>query len=263
MSRPLLPEAWSNDYHSHPLFSGHGAVCREFGAWPSLEELTAHANRRGVCNHAGKNLTFVAQTERFSQRDYEQRIGQTGEVPTRSANWHDFLNACVWLTYPKTKAAINAVHCAQPKHSVRSPASDAATVFDESGAILLGPDPRLALWLRDHEWQQAFVTHRSIWQQHRLLVFGHAVLEKTLRPYPGMIAKVLYQPWPAIPNTPTDRAPDGLDALVAKRWLDGEFASAATLFAVPVLGLPGADPANEDPVYYENKQVFRPPAKTR
>jgi hypothetical protein len=91
-----------------------------------------------------------------------------------------------------------------------------------------------------------------------LFVFGHAVLEKTLCPYPGMIAKVLYQPWSAIPNTPSDKPPEGLDALVAKRWLAGEFANAAPLFALPLLGVPGVDPANEDPAYYENMQVFRP-----
>jgi hypothetical protein len=257
MSRPLLPEIWNPIYHRHPLFSGYGTVCRGFDGWPSLDELTAQANQRGLRNQAGKDLAFVPQTERLSQRGYEQHIGQTGEVPTRSENWHDFLNACAWLSYPQTKAAINAVHCAQPKNLIRSPASDAATVFDESGAILLGPDPRLAQWLRDHDWQQAFVTHRCLWQQHRLFVFGHAVLEKTLRPYPGMIVKVLYQPWSAIPNIPTDEPPEGLDALVAKRWLEGEFANAAALFALPVLGIPGVDAANEDPVYYENTQVFR------
>jgi hypothetical protein len=261
MSRPLLPEIWTSNFYIHPLFEGHGSVCREFDRWPTHAQLSVQAKQRLIRNQLGKNISFVPQTERLSQRGYEQRIGQTGEVPTRSENWHDFLNACAWLTYPKTKAAINAVHCAQPKNLVRSPASDAATVFDESGAILLGPDPRLAQWLRDHDWQQAFVTNRSIWQQHRLFVFGHAVLEKTLRPYPGMIAKVLYQPWSAIPNTPNDKPPEGLDALIAKRWIDGEFASAASLFALPLLGVPGVDPANENPVYYENTQVFRPAAR--
>ena len=258
MSHPSIPEIWTSDFYTHPLFEGHGAVCRGFDGWPSHEQLTAHANQRQVRNQVGHAVTFALQTERLSQRAYEQQIGKTGEVPTRSENWHDFLNACAWLNYPQTKAAINAVHCAQPLQSMRSPASDAATVFDESGAILLGPDPRLAQWLRDHDWQQAFVTNRALWQQHRLFVFGHAVLEKTLCPYPGMIAKVLYQPWSAIPNTPSDKPPEGLDALVAKRWLAGEFANAAPLFALPLLGVPGVDPANEDPAYYENMQVFRP-----
>jgi hypothetical protein len=261
MSRPLLPEVWYPNYHHHPLFNGYGAVCREFDGWPSHDELTAQANRRAVRNQVGKDVAFVPQTERLSQRAYEQHIGQTGEVPTRSENWHDFLNACAWLTYPQSKAAINAVHCAQPENSVRSQASDAATVFDESGAILVGPDPRLAYWLRNHDWHQAFVVHRSLWQHHKLLIFGHAVLEKTLRPYPGMIAKVIYQPWPAIASGTRAQPPEGLDAVVAKRWLDGEFTNAATLFALPVLGVPGVDPASEDPAYYENVQVFRPAAR--
>ena len=264
MSRPQNPEPWQPSFHGHPLFAGLRSICAGFkgsvanAGWPTLEALNGMAAARQITNHAGLPVQFVPQGERLSQRAYEQQIGQTGCVPTRTANWHDFLNACAWLTYPALKAAINAVHGAQSPSSVRSKASDAATVFDESGAILLGPDPRLAKWLREHNWQEAFVTHRDLWRTHRLLVVGHAVLEKTLQPYPGMITKVLYQPWPAINTTTTDEPPEGLDATVAKRWLAGEFESAATLFALPVLGVPGVDPASEKTSYYDNTAVFRP-----
>lgn len=261
MSRPLAPEPWHPHYYDHPLFEGFQSVCSLFDPWPTHEQLNAAAASRLISNQAGQNVRFVSQTDRLGQRAYEQQIGQTGLVPTRSKNWHDFLNASVWLTYPRLKAAINAVHCAQPIDSVRSKASDAATVFDESGAILIGPDPRLAQWLRNHEWHKAFVAHRELWNQHRLLIVGHAVLEKTLRPYPGMIAKVLYQPWPKIEGALLTNPPEGLDAIIAKRWLAGEFENAATLFALPVLGVPGVDPANQDPAYYNNTQVFRPAAR--
>jgi hypothetical protein len=249
------------------LFAGLRSVCADFDRlggvvgvrgsdnWPTLEQLNRAATARQITNQAGQPVRFVSQSDRLSQRAYEQQIGQTGAVPTRPENWHDFLNACVWLTYPRVKAAINAVHCAQPPGAVRSKASDAATVFDESGAILIGPDPRLAQWLRQHNWQAAFVAHRDLWTHHRLLVIGHAVLEKSLRPYPGMITKVLYQPWPATNSAPVD---ESLDATVAQRWLDGEFESAAALFALPVLGIPGVDPANEQSTYYDNTAVFRP-----
>jgi hypothetical protein len=37
-------------------------------------------------------------------------IGNTGEVPTRSRNWHDWFNALAWLAWPHSKAALNARH---------------------------------------------------------------------------------------------------------------------------------------------------------
>lgn len=261
MSHPLASESWRSQFYNHPLFDGFESLCQPFNSWPSHEQLNDAAMSRQIANQAGQAVRFVKQTKRLGQRTYEQQIGQDGWIPTRSENWHDFLNACVWLAYPRLKAAINAVHCAQPADLIRSKASDAATVCDESGAILIGPDPRLAHWLRNHEWHKAFVTHRSLWDHHKLLVVGHAVLEKTLRPYPGMIAKVFYQPWPATVRAPMSDPPEGLDAVVAKRWLEGEFDTAAALFALPVLGVPGVDPANEDPAYYNNTQVFRPAAR--
>jgi len=47
-------------------------------------------------------LAFEAQ--------YEPRCYLTGEVQTRANNWHDLLNAMVWMTFPCSKAAINARH---------------------------------------------------------------------------------------------------------------------------------------------------------
>ncbi len=264
MPRPQHPEPWRPFFHTHPLFAGLHSICADLKGsaggpgWPSLDQLNEIAAARQITNQAGQPVRFVSQSDRLSQRAYEQQIGQTGTVPTRTANWHDFLNACVWLAYPGLKAAINAVHCAQPPSSVRSKASDAATVFDESGAVLLGPDPRLARWLREHNWQEAFVNHRDLWRTHRLLVVGHAVLEKTLQPYPGMITKVLYQPWSKLDLSANGGPPEALDSTLAKRWLTGEFESAATLFALPVLGVPGVDPASEQPSYYDNTAVFRP-----
>jgi acyl-coenzyme A thioesterase PaaI-like protein len=37
-------------------------------------------------------------------------ISRTGEVPTRSHNWHDWFNALAWLAWPHSKEALNARH---------------------------------------------------------------------------------------------------------------------------------------------------------
>jgi hypothetical protein len=74
-----------------------------------------------------------------------------------------------------------------------------------------------------------------------------------------MIAKVLYQPYPA--TTPDQALGDvvtSVDTLLAQRWLNQTFTKPSDLFALPVLGVPGVDALNESPQYYENKNVFRP-----
>ena len=240
-----------------PLWKGLGPTLWRLSAKPSVDELNQAARKSHLVNANGKPLVFIEQTTPFGQRDYEAQIFHQAQVPTRAGHWHDVFNACMWLTYPATKAALNAVHLRQPDTSERTPASDAATLFDESGAVLIGPDPRLAQWLIDHDWHAAFVEHRQLWDIHHLLIIGHAVLEKLANPYPGMIAKVIYQPWTALSETDINTPPAGLDLAIAKRWDSDEFTRPSQLFPVPVLGVPDADPANADPSYYDDADVFR------
>ena len=257
------------------LWTGLKATLARFDQTPDVDALNQAAQQLGICNAQNQPIRFELQTTPCGQRDYERHIFERGVVLTREGLWHDRFNACMWLTYPAIKAALNAVHLRQPAPSSaqhasaqrantqhtntqRSSASDAATVFDESGAILIGPDARLVTWLKDHDWQSAFVTHRHVWETHHLLVIGHAVLEKLAAPYPGMITKVLYQPWPAVSRDTLTKPPAGLDQAVAARWQRDELTKPADLFALPVFGVPGTDPANQDPRYYANTEVFRP-----
>lgn len=240
------------------LWQGLESTLARFVTKPSVDELNQAAQQNNLVNASGKPIAFIEQTTPCGQRDYEAQIFHQALVPTRAGHWHDVFNACMWLTYPATKAALNAVHLRQPETGQRSIASDAATIFDESGAVLIGPDPRLAQWLIDHDWHAAFVEHRKLWATHHLLVIGHAVLEKLANPYPSMIAKVIYQPWAAVTSNDIGSPPDGLDQAIAKRWDADEFTRPSQLFPVPVLGIPGADPANVEPAYYENADVFRP-----
>lgn len=287
MPKYTLPQVWQSDFSAHPLFAGYESVCREIrgNSWPNISVLNQLALKKNILNAKHIPIQFTEQEAPKGQRAYEAQIHQTGMVPTRTENWHDLLNACVWLTWPKLKAALNHVHylqtpfdqfndnselhpitqqCdeAEPKQvdrSQRTRQSDAATLFDESGAVLVGPDPRLAQWLIDHDWQRAFVTERHLWKSHRLLIVGHAVLEKTLNPYPGMIAKVLYQPYPAcLPEQDFSILVKSVDTLLAQRWLNQAFVSPSDLFALPLLGVPGVDAQNNEAKYYENERVFRP-----
>ena len=269
MPKQIAPQYWQPHFAQHPLFAGYQGVASLFTGlddWAGSDRLTTEARLRGLCNAAGLPLTFDPQTAACGQRDYEAQILATGGVPTRTANWHDFFNALVWLNFPRLKVALNAVQCAalaqrdEKRNPERGARSDAATVFDESGAVLIGPDAELADQLRDHDWHGAFVEKRDLWQANRLLIVGHAVLEKALtlkvRPYPGMIAKALYLPWPAL-DGPLNTPPEGLDAALADVWHGGAVQRPADLFAIPVLGVPGMDPGNAHPAYYANRTVFR------
>ena len=54
----------------------------------------------------GKALHFIAQEDLPEGTAYEEHIAETGGVPTR-LNLHDFFNASIWLTFPRTKAVLN------------------------------------------------------------------------------------------------------------------------------------------------------------
>lgn len=257
--RPTLDvaQAWHRLADQAPaLCNGLRKTLAQFDLTPDIAALNRAARCRSICNARGQPIQFIEQHAPCGQREYERHIFEHGHVLTRAGRWHDIFNALIWLTYPKIKAELNAVHARQPVQQQRTAASDAATVFDESGAVLIGPDPRLAMWLKAHDWQCAFVTHRHLWKTHQLLIIGHAVLEKLANPYPGMIAKVIYQPWQDVMTL--HEPPTGLDACVAEHWQQDVFTRPADLFPVPVLGVPGADPANEHPSYYDNVTVFRP-----
>lgn len=260
---------WLGPFRTAPaLWVGLEATVAGFAGKPDVNALNLAAQRAGITNTLGLPIQFVEQATPCSQYEYESHIFHSGHVPTRADHWHDIFNACMWLSYPKLKAALNAVHLRHPPTTdkapgtapTRTPASDAATIFDESGAILIGPDPRLANWLIAHDWQSAFVTHRHLWATHHLLVTGHSILEKLATPYPGMIAKVIYQPWQALHNTDLFAVPAGLDQAIASNWQSDQFTRPSQLFALPIMGIPGAtaDNANAHPSYYDNIAVFRP-----
>ena len=84
---------------------------------------------------------FVAQTPALlaDGLHYEQRIAERGAIATRERNWHDLLNALVWMRYPAIKQALNRrqmTEIARMGPKQRSRAQYAMTHFDEAGVIV-------------------------------------------------------------------------------------------------------------------------------
>lgn len=198
-------------------------------------------------------VQFVPQEQLPPDEAYEAFIWRTGTVPTRD-NLHDFFNGLVWIAYPETKRRLNELQAAEIARrgiaSTRGPLRDALTLFDENGAVLDAP---AALWkaLAARDWHTLFVTQRALWAEARLLVFGHALLEKLTTPRKAVTAHVLL---PA-PGTGGLSAPD--DRALA-RSLDAEYLAQKPFAPLPVLGVPGWWPQNASADFYDDAKVFRP-----
>lgn len=207
---------------------------------------------------AGVPVAFVPQAELPAGMAYEQYIRSTRRVPTRD-NLHDFFNGLVWLHFPQTKRRLNELQAgaiaADGVQAVRGPLRDALTVFDENGALLQAPD---ALWhaLRARDWQRLFIELRPRWSEARLVLFGHALMEKLVSPRKPMVAHV----YPAPAAIHSIAAPDlaALDAWLAQHSQPDSWA-AKPFTPLPVLGVPGWWPANAAQAFYDDPQVFRPP----
>ncbi len=232
--------------------------------WPSHDELTALAT--GITTSRGVPLRFVPPRDHTDRerRYYEQRIAESGEVETRSHNWHDLFNALVWIAFPRAKAMINAQHAAileeggeaEAKH--RSPARDALTVFDEGGVIVAAADRLHTQLVVDFKWKELFWERRAELQSRvRFFAFGHALYEKGLDPYIGMVAKTIFIEF----VTDTAEA----DRLLAAHFSDrSRFPSPKAMAPMPVLGVPGWHPGNSSETFYDDAKHFRgktaPPA---
>ncbi|WP_311223623.1 MULTISPECIES: DUF3025 domain-containing protein [unclassified Acidovorax] len=182
---------------------------------------------------------------------YESFIHTTRTVPTRD-NLHDFFNGLIWLHYPQTKRLLNQWQAqaiaAQGIGAVRGPLRDAITVFDENGAVLFAP-AALCDALRERAWRRLFVDLRPLWAEATLLLFGHALLEKLVQPRKPITAHV-YCVQGAIDSVAQ------ADAWLARTLDAGAFA-AKPFNPLPVLGVPGWWPENENFCFYDDSLVFR------
>ena len=272
----LVPDSWEPGFLQRlPLFEPlrpAGNALAASADWPTLAALQRLAGDccRRVVNQNGNPIRFVPQSEkpqRFEE-EYEPRAYLSGEVQTRSGNWHDLFNALVWLAFPKTKALINSRHYAEimreremEQGKFRGKVRDRLTQFDESGVVILCADAQLAPLLAGHQWRQLFWDKRArVTQAMRFLVFGHSLYEKALRPYPGITGKALVLPVTAQElNQPLNEMIALADALLAGVMADPQrFGAETRLQPLPLLGVPGWAAENENPAYYEDVRYFRP-----
>lgn len=202
-------------------------------------------------------VRFVAQDALPEGAAYEGFIHAHGLCPTRD-NLHDFFNGLCWLRFPQTKRRLNQLQARQIAtdgvRPVRGPVRDALTVLDENGAFLLAPQ---ALWqaLRARQWQTLFVEMRPLWAQARFVVFGHALLEKLVQPRKDLTAHV-YVMQSAI-NSVAYGDVGAFDASWAAD-LTADHLASKPFTPLPVLGIPGWWPQNEDFSFYDDPLVFRP-----
>ena len=240
-----------------------------------LDALNGWARDARVASGSGRPLRFVADASGAGAARgpdarrvaYEARVFDEGEVATRvdgPGARHDLYNALAWLAWPLTKARLNALHAgalagADPA-GPRGPLRDAATLFDENGALWVGADASLEAALRSFDWRTLFVGRRAaLVDAVRVHPVGHALLEKLDAPFKGITAHA----WPL--RLPADAPPDALDAALAaslQAGLVGALAagtSASRAFCpLPVMGLPGWCEGNADPAFYNDATVFRP-----
>ena len=246
--------------------------------WHQPGQAIADAARTGGDLPAALNAVrlaprrFIAQAELPEGVAYESHIFATGGVPTREG-LHDFFNALCWMRFPASKLALNrlqaqAIEAAGGVQGRRGPLRDALTLFDENAALLQAPKP---LWqaLLARDWHRLFIELRPLWSQATLLLFGHALTEKLVAPYKSITAHVLRLPMPG--ELPADRLPAAVahgasaagvvhpwDGWLAAR-LEPDWLGSKPFTPLPLLGVPGWWPANAQPVFYDDAQVFRSP----
>ena len=193
---------------------------------------------------------FVDHSELPAGEPYESFVARTGYVPTRE-NLHDLFNGLMWLSYPQTKRRLNALQARQiALHGIsgaRGSLRDALTVFDENAAVLQAP-AGLVEALRQRDWHTLFVAGRAQWQSARLVILGHALLEKLMQPRKAITGHV----WIIEELT---------DAALASS-LTPERLHTRLFLALPVLGVPGWWDANTESGFYDDVDVFRVARRT-
>ena len=202
---------------------------------------------------SGRAVEFVSQSELPTDIAYEAFIFSHKRIPTRD-NLHDFLNGLCWLRFPQTKLRLNFLQAqeiaSQGVNATRGSLRDALTLFDENVLLLQASDE---LWqaLQDRDWTKLFGEFRDEWQGAHIVIFGHALLEKLVAPYKSITAHVF-----RIASDVDAKDDQALDDWLATK-LQPDYLATKPYLPLPVLGIPGWWPENEDLSFYSDTQVFR------
>lgn len=260
MAHGLEAIDWSAPWLAHLREKGEFAAGQAHSNIPLYETLNQYLS---------SPVRFVPQSSLSSGVAYERFIFDTQQCPTRDG-LHDFFNALYWDQFPRTKARLNQLQAEQialqdiqlGSVTQRGAVRDALTVFDENGALLIAP-PELWDALIAMDWQRLFVTLRPLWQQARLIPFGHALLEKLVHPRKPITAHVYISQITMnniaknLMHTPaTDEFNFILDEHIAAD-LSAEKFAIKPFAPLPILGVPNWWSANESAHFYDDESVFR------
>ncbi len=275
----LLP-GWTPEFAlASPMYAPLRHLAKHFNGfdqWPDLRDYQYLLNTwpDTINTLMGKPLKVVAQDGKPGcfEEHYAPRIFKTGELQTRTKNWHDFFQYLTWFIFPLTKAQINAIHLpyAQQRIEVtqqrgrRSPVENMLSLFDEGGAIIVSSEPFLLQLIRDFKWKELFWQHRDeLEKSMACITFGHAMYEKGLAPYIGMTANSIL-----IETNQDFFIKENAQQL---QWLDKQLAALfkagdilckpKDLQPFPILGMPAWDSDNNVEKYYDNVDYFRPGRK--
>lgn len=237
-----------------PLAAWHEyATLLEKNEWPSISALNEALPAEAATRFTSQTPALLADG-----MHYEQRIAGRGEIATRECNWHDLLNALIWLRYPALKHALNRRQVSEiarvgPKQ--RSRPQYAMTHFDEAGVIVAVRDPELLRLWDAHDWHGLFWRRRDAWLNGAINVevFGHALLEHALSPEKLLVGKALV--FEAINVADMDVVIDTCVRAIASREL---LRDPLELRPLPLSGIPGWHPDNGDEAFHQTSACYQP-----
>ena len=271
-------QKWDATFTSFsPIFMPLQSWAEQFSVfkdgWPVLSDYQTvlDASLEPIKTLSGKTLKIVPQDGKpgHFHEHYAPRVYLSGEIQTRTENWHDFFQFLTWFMFPKTKAVINSIHVPSAQARIennvdlgrRSPIENMLSLFDEGGAVILCSDESLLQLIRDFKWKELFWQRRDeLSEKLKLVTFGHALYEKGLSPYIGMTANCILLPVEEnlIQQTNKEQL-DYIDTELAQLFAAGEpYKKPKDLSPFPLLGLPGWHQDNEDQSFYNNERYFRP-----
>ena len=271
-------QKWDATFTSFsPIFSPLKSWAEKFstfkGGWPVLSDYQAilDALPQPIKTLAGKTLKVVPQDGKpgHFHEHYAPRIYLTGEIQTRTENWHDFFQFLTWFMFPKTKAVINSIHVPSAQARIennvdlgrRSPVENMLSLFDEGGAVILCSDESMLQLIRDFKWKELFWQRRDeLSEKLKLVTFGHALYEKGLSPYIGMTANcILLRVEESVIQQTNSEQLSYIDTELSQLFSSGErYKKPKDLSPFPLLGLPGWHKDNENESFYDNVSYFRP-----
>ena len=214
-------------------------------------------------NTRGLPISFVAPSAPPPPAiAFERRIFEKGEVETRPECWHDAFHAIAWLSFPRAKARINALHVADglaDSPNRRSVLRNVLTLIDEGGLLVAFTDAGQERLLRGFRWHELFWRQRDgVRQTMDFVIFGHALYERALEMHHGItgrgvLIRVDADYFALEAAARIAHLEDRLCALLDDVLL---LTSAHFLQPVPIKGIPGWAAENEDEAYYFDTSQF-------